>query len=210
MVGDAFLDIAKHHTADPAAQSELVATVRLHLADDDYLSYDLKLIDALSAMVGKLLHLEHVGAAADATPGALKSLSEWRGRPCLVQASIYTPGWTSEGEKAEHAAFREVRQRFDAHALPCLTFVCVYDESPAEPIFAELALRGEELPLWIDRASFEHSMLRDALGISQAGVHLLIDAEGVVRAWSFHVGELTSQIEKLLKPAAPSKKRRVV
>jgi hypothetical protein len=128
-----------------------------------------------------------------------------------VHARGFTPGWLGDERKAEIAAFAQLRQERPAAELPLLTLLEVHDGSPTADCLAEARAQGDE-SLWIDRADFEQTMLRRALGLDRDGIWLLLDPEGRLQAWSFRVEALTPEIVKAAgaKPDKPAKKRRAI
>ncbi|MBM4016171.1 MAG: hypothetical protein FJ293_14575 [Planctomycetes bacterium] len=198
-VAVALTDLAWKFTADPQAQRELAALVREHFAGNDDVLHGLQLVERLGARVGQPLALEFDGVDADRIDGAPKALAEWRGRPCLVNTSFYTPGWVGEHEREARSEFAALRARCPATTLPVLGIVTVFDAAATEAIGRELSPEGDPA-LWVERASWERSIVREQLGLNQDGAWLLIDAAGVLRAWSWNLAELARHVDRLLAP----------
>jgi hypothetical protein len=116
-----------------------------------------------------------------------------------VNARHFTPGWTSDEDKEEQRQFESLRSRWPARLLPALGFVSVFDDAGSAEVLSEVSPAGDPA-FWIDRASWENSILSQQLKISQGGVWLLVDAAGVLRAWSFSLAELSRQVDRLLAP----------
>ncbi len=198
-VGVALTELAWKFTADPAQQCELLALVQERFAQDEDVLHGLKLVERLVARVGQPLTLDFTGVDGDRTEGAPKSLAEWRGRPCLVNARMFTPGWVGEHEKQAQVHFAALRSRWPARVLPALGFATVFDDAAAAEVFRQVSPTGDPV-FWIDRATWESSILSQQLKISQEGVWMLVDAAGVLRAWSWSLAELGKQADRLLAP----------
>lgn len=199
LVGDALMQLAFRFTADPALQQELATVARREFANDEYVADHLTMVEQLLARVGKPLELRFEGVDADRTPDAPTQLSAWRGKPCLIHLRFWTPGWLGDEQKAADAALAALRTRWSAAALPALTVATLYDATDAKSVIEE-ARSGGAAPLWIDRATFEHSIARDQLGLSREGAWLLVGADGVLRAWSWNLPALVEQLDRLLAP----------
>ena len=203
LVHDAWLELAWKHTADPAVQRERVERVRANFAadadDDDDVTWNLRLVERLLARIGQPLDLRFDGVDRDRSVDAPRSLAEWRGRPCLVHLQIWTPTWTEGVQQPRYAALAALRERRPASELPLLSVLQTFDESDPAPWFRAARANGLHT-LWIDRADWQRSIARDQVGTSRGGSWLLVDADGVLRAWSWNLAELARQVDLLLAP----------
>lgn len=208
LVIETLLELALEHAPDPAVQRELAAEAAALPGTEPYRG-EIRLVERLVAQVGRPLVLDFDGPAADATADAPRSTRDLHGKPCLLRSRYFAGDWIGDEERAQGAAFEQLRAAFPAEALPCLTLVTAYDDAPAAGMLAQMERRRCEAPLWIERATFERSLLRTALGVDREGLNVLLDSDGVVRAWSFRLEPLRPHVEQLLRPREPKRRRAI-
>ena len=81
--------------------------------------------------------------------------------------------------------------------------VSTHADKPKADAVAELRRRGVKRGVYLDRADFERTMARASFGAAEAPLHVVVDRDGRIAAWTFRAENLAAEFERLQVAPAP-------
>ncbi len=200
-VEGAILRLVKYATASSARQKAWLDLLEPIAKRSREISREATRLRRLCDAVGTKFDLPSPGAAAD--PAVGQPLTP-QGRPWIITFESNVGDYVSDTDRRETAALHGLVERWAPQGLSLVTVVTIDGSADAAVARAGLTARGYVWPVIVDDGGFEKSIPRARFGLAEGPLHLLLDKDGKLAAWTMRAANLSAEVGRTM-PARRTK-----